>query len=124
MIKEIRKRAIVNEDKVLKEAEWDGIHGVLTNESKENISAENVLSRYRGLWQIEAAFTVDPDLKMRPIFHWTEKRIRAHILICFMAYTLLINLRVKLKKLKINLSIEEIRKRRIKFPTRKYIARK
>lgn len=105
-----KKEGILNEDKVLKEAEWDGIHGVLTNESKENISAENVLSRYRGLWQIEAAFRVNKhDLKMRPIFHWTEKRIRAHILICFMAYTLLINLRVKLKKLKINLSIEEIK---------------
>lgn len=105
-----KKEGSLNEDKILEESKWDGIHGVLTNESIEKISAESVLTRYRGLWQIEAAFRVNKhDLKMRPIFHWTEKRIRAHILICFMAYTLLVNVRTKLKKLKINLSVEEIK---------------
>ena len=68
------------------------------------------MGRYRNLWQIEAAFRVNKhDLKMRPIYHWTEKRIRSHILICFVAYSLTSFVRYKLKKLKINISFEEIR---------------
>jgi len=47
------------------------------------------LSKYRGLWQIEEAFRINKhDLKMRPVYHWTEDRIRAHINICFLAYDL------------------------------------
>jgi transposase len=41
------------------------------------------------LWQIEEAFRISKhDLKMRPIYHWTENRIKAHIAICFLAFTL------------------------------------
>jgi transposase len=45
---------------------------------------------------------------MRPIYHWTEKRIRAHIAICFIAYSLTSFIRYKLHQKDIKLSFEEI----------------
>ena len=43
--------------------------------------------RYRGPWQVEASFRIAKhDLKARPIFHWTPRRVRAHIAIAFMAF--------------------------------------
>ena len=65
---------------------WDGLHGVITNIEDPNIS--EIISHYRGLWQVEETFRVcKHDLKIRPIYHWNPERIRAHIAICFMALT-------------------------------------
>ena len=39
------------------------------------------------LWVVERAFRISKGtLEMRPIFHFTERRIEAHICICFIAY--------------------------------------
>jgi transposase len=79
--------ASINQEKIEADAEWDGLHGVITNATDKTPS--ELLSRYRELWQIEEAFRISKhDLKMRPIFHWTENRIKAHIAICFIAFTL------------------------------------
>lgn len=79
--------ASINQEKIKADAEWDGLHGVITNATDKTSS--ELLSRYRELWQIEEAFRISKhDLKMRPIFHWTENRIKAHIAICFLAFTL------------------------------------
>jgi transposase len=79
--------ASVNQEKIEADAEWDGLHGVITNATDKTPS--DLLSRYRELWQIEEAFRISKhDLKMRPIYHWTENRIKAHIAICFIAFTL------------------------------------
>ena len=79
--------ASVNQEKIKADAQWDGLHGVITNATDKTSS--ELLSRYRELWQIEEAFRLSKhDLKMRPIFHWTENRIKAHIAICFLAFTL------------------------------------
>ena len=49
-----------------------------------------IKARYAELWRIEHGFRVlKSDLRMRPIFHWKEKRIKAHVAICFSAYVLL-----------------------------------
>ena len=104
------KEATLNEARIIEHEKWDGIHAVVTNHLDESLSSQEILKRYRNLWQIEAAFRVNKhDLKMRPIYHWTEKRIRSHILICFTAYSLVAFVKHKLSKLKINLSFEEIR---------------
>jgi transposase len=77
----------VNEEKIGLDARWDGLHGVITN-VRDQTPAE-LLDRYRGLWRIEETFRVSKhDLRMRPIFHWTEERIRAHVAMCFMALAL------------------------------------
>jgi transposase len=57
--------------------------GYLTNTL---LSGVNIYQEYSGLWQIEHAFRVTKGtLELRPIFHFTEKRIKAHICICFVA---------------------------------------
>ncbi len=71
----------VNPDKIAQAQRWDGLHGVITN-----LPATTILSQYRGLWQVEDTFRVSKhDLKVRPIYHWTPKRIEAHIAIAFMS---------------------------------------
>lgn len=81
------KEASINEAKIEQDAQWDGLHGVITNVT--DLTPSEILTRYRGLWQIEESFRISKhDLKMRPIHHWTPDRIRAHISICFMAYAL------------------------------------
>jgi len=43
---------------------------------------------YKSLSDVERAFRClkTVDLKVRPIFHWTEQRVRAHIFLCLLAY--------------------------------------
>ncbi len=75
------------------------------------MSAAELWERYRSLWRAEHGFRVNKhDLKVRPIFHWTPKRIRAHLAIAFMAFACMQHLayRVKLQK-KRPLSPEAIR---------------
>lgn len=76
----------LNEEKIEQDQKWDGLYGVMTN---SKLPEANVISLYKNLWQIEAAFRLNKhDLKVRPIFHWTKDRIEAHIAICFIAFTL------------------------------------
>lgn len=47
----------------------------------------DVVAQYRGLWVVEKAFRISKGtLETRPIFHFSEKRIEAHVCICFVAY--------------------------------------
>lgn len=65
----------------------DGFYGVITNIPPEKMSAEEVYSRYKDLWRIEDAFgELKGPLETRPIFHWTDRRIQAHVLLCVLAY--------------------------------------
>lgn len=73
----------INQSKIKKDAQWDGLHGVITNMTG---ASEDIFAHYKGLWQVEESFRITKhDLQTRPIFHWTPQRIRAHIAICFMA---------------------------------------
>lgn len=76
---------LVKDQEKIKEAErWDGLHGIYTN-IKDHVAVE-LLIQYKGLWQVEETFRISKhDLSMRPIFHWTPRRIKAHIALCFMA---------------------------------------
>ena len=47
------------------------------------------MQQYRGLWQIEQTFRIAKhNLRIRPVFHYTLKRIDAHFAICYMALAL------------------------------------
>jgi len=86
----------VNEEKIAKDAAWDGLHGILTN---SNLSIEEILLRYKNLWVIEESFRINKhSLKMRPIYHFAPKRILAHILICFLTFALARQAQHKLKE--------------------------
>jgi len=53
----------------------------------------------KGLWQVEQAFwTFKTPLELRPIYHWTEQRVRRHIAVCFLVFTLRQILKQRLAK--------------------------
>ena len=63
-----------------------------------------IIQHYHNLWRVELAFRIaKSDLQMRPIYHFKEKTIKAHILICFMALAV-----CKYMELKTNKSTKHI----------------
>lgn len=90
-----KKKYEIDEEKIEKDARYDGLACIATN-TKE-LTTEEVLSAYRQLYKIEQTFrTFKTYLETRPMFHWTEKRIRGHLCLCYIAYTLLSNLQRQL----------------------------
>ena len=74
----------IDEEKIRYAEKWDGLHGVITNVQK--MPAKEAFEQYHGLWQIEESFRLTKhDLRVRPIYHWTPRRIQAHVALCFMA---------------------------------------
>jgi len=65
----------------------DTIDGILMLETTDRaMSAEEVVKRYKELAEIERGWrTLKSSLLLRPVYHWTEPRIRAHIFICVLA---------------------------------------
>ena len=89
----------VDEEKLQKEALWDGLHGIMTNTKDKDMKPEEALSHYHGLWQVENSFRIEKhDIRVRPVFHWTSKRIKAHIAICFLAFALIRFVQYKIKQ--------------------------
>ena len=83
------------------------LYGVCTNRKHE--AAKELLNMYRSLWKIEELFRINKHtLKMRPIYHRLSRRIRAHILICFLAYTVLRHTEIVLKKAGLHFSPQEL----------------
>ena len=60
------------------------------------MSAPGIRQHYAQLWQIEQGFRVlKHTLAVRPIYHWTKSRVRAHVVICYVAFALLRILRFR-----------------------------
>lgn len=102
-----------DEEKLLLESRWDGLHGVYTNDS--NLPLQEILTQYRNLWHVEAAFRVNKhDLKVRPVYHWSPDRVRAHLGIAFAAYALVAMLEYRVSLQYKGMSPEEIRHNLVK----------
>lgn len=78
----------INQSRIAEEAALDGIYVVRTSVKKEQLCSDDVVRSYKALSQVERAFRSmkNIDLKVRPIFHHTEPRVRAHVLLCMLAY--------------------------------------
>lgn len=77
----------IDDEKVASAAQWDGFHGVLTNMAEAN--HQEILDFYRRLWIIEESFRINKHtLEMRPVYHHVPRRIKAHILLCYVAFAL------------------------------------
>lgn len=73
-------------DKIKKDEQFDGFIAISTN---THIDAKDVLEQYKQLYKIEHSFrTLKAHLEIRPMFHWTDKRIEGHICMCYIAFTL------------------------------------
>jgi hypothetical protein len=71
-----------------REAALDGIYVLRTNVKKEVLSAEDTVVTYKSLSQVERAFRTmkGMDIRIRPIRHFTEDHVRAHLFLCMLAY--------------------------------------
>jgi transposase len=76
------------DEKIAAEAALDGLYVIRTSLAAETLSAEQTVSSYKGLARVERAFRSlkSVDLKVRPIYHWKDDRIRAHVFLCMLAY--------------------------------------
>ena len=82
-------------EKFQNDAKWDGLKGYITN---TNLSEKKIIDNYNHLWKIEKAFRISKhDLKIRPIYHRLETRIKTHIIISFVAYKVYKELERQLK---------------------------
>ena len=80
-------RLTLNRDKITQEELLDGKY--LITSSDDSLTAEDIVRGYKALWRIERAFR---DLKhvldIRPVHHRLSDRIRAHVLLCWLALLL------------------------------------
>jgi transposase len=76
------------QDEIAREELLDGIYVVRTSEPSERLTAADGVRSYKRLALVEQAFRClkGIDLLVRPIHHRTADRVRAHILLCLLAY--------------------------------------
>ena len=97
----------LNKNAVLEDERWDGIFGVCTNIS--SLDPSQLFSSYKRLWKIEESFRINKHtLKMRPIYHRLTERIKAHLLICFLCYTILRYIEIFLRSKDCNYGSQKI----------------
>jgi hypothetical protein len=87
------------EDAIRREQERDGIYVIRTSETAENLEAADCVRTYKSLALVERAFRClkSLDLLVRPIRHRVDPRVRAHILLCMLAYYVEWHMRQALK---------------------------
>ena len=78
----------LDDDKVSAEAALDGLYVIRTSVPAPRLATDDVVRSYKMLSQVEQAFrslkTID--LEVRPIRHWVEDRVKAHIFLCMLAH--------------------------------------
>jgi transposase len=78
---------------------------------RKDFTNEQIVSAYRNAWHVEKAFRQMKDTKhltVRPLFHWTDEKIRVHIFTCVLAYRLCSLLVKELDEMGITISIDRM----------------
>ena len=87
------------DDAIAAEAALDGLYVIRTSLPKDQLDAPAAVAAYKSLANVERAFrsmkTVD--LNVRPVFHYSEQRVRAHVFLCMLAYYVEWHMRRRLK---------------------------
>jgi transposase len=85
----------------------DGIYLIRTNLHEED--PEKLWEQYIQLTEVESAFrTLKSDVGLRPVYHWTEKRVEAHVMLAFLAYAMWVCLKWTLKSVATGLSPRQV----------------
>ena len=96
----------LDEEKIKAEELYDGKFVLQTN---TNLDWKEIVSAYKDLWQVESAFrTLKSELEMGPIYHQTERGIRAHIFVCFLALLCKIILQKELQAINANITVNQV----------------
>jgi len=83
---------------IAEEAALDGLYAVRTSLPEETLDDAATVRAYKSLSMVERAFRClkTVDLRIRPIHHWLEERVRAHVFLCMLAYYVEWNMRTRL----------------------------
>lgn len=75
-------------ESIERESQLDGIYVIRTSEPEDSLSAADTVRGYKNLTLVEQLFRTlkGLDIRVRPIRHRLEKRVRAHIFLCLLAY--------------------------------------
>jgi hypothetical protein len=75
-------------DSIERERDLDGIYVIRTSEPEDRLSAADAVRGYKDLAQVERVFRTlkGLDIRVRPIRHRIDRRVRAHIFLCLLAY--------------------------------------
>jgi hypothetical protein len=75
-------------ERIAKEAALDGLYVIRSSVAKEVLGPDETVRAYKDLSKVERAFRCikTVDLKIRPIHHWLEQRVRSHVFLCMLAY--------------------------------------
>ena len=97
---------VVDEELVAADARWDGLKGYISN---AELPAQEIVAAYHQLYNVEQSFRITKSkLEVRPMFHFTRKRIEAHICICFVALKVYRELDRLMKKNNMNMSVDTV----------------
>jgi hypothetical protein len=95
----------LNPTKIENDAKLDGIKGFITNDF--TLKPNDVIEHYQNQYEVERAFRISKtDLKIRPIYHRLETRIKAHILISFVSYAIYKEFERKIKLAKLDIKFK------------------
>ena len=87
-----------DQGRIAEEAALDGLYVIRTSAPSKAMVSEQAVRAYKDLAKVERAFrslkTID--LKVRPIYHWLDDRIRGHVFLCMLAYYVEWHMRQKL----------------------------
>lgn len=96
----------IDMEKVTEDSKWDGWKGYITN---TNINSKDIISQYNGLWVVERSFRISKGtLEMRPMFHFTERRIEAHVCLCFVALKVYKEFERLLRMIEFEMSVDKV----------------
>ncbi len=97
----------IDEEKIKKEQDNFGYFYIVTNKVK--MKPADIMAAYKSLYKIEESFRLlKTNLKSRPVYHFKERRIRSHFLICYLTLVIQRLLEYKLEKCGVKLSTHEI----------------
>ena len=108
-----KSKPTLNKSAIEQSERTDGFFGIITN--TDNLSSEEIITNYKQLWKVENSFReLKGTLKTRPMFHWTDKRILGHLVVCFLSYLCEAYFAKKLHQRNITLKDKAITDKRIK----------
>jgi transposase len=88
-----------DEEAIEKRKAIEGKYVLQTSLDPEKYPAEKVDEHYRSLMKTERAFRhIKSYLKIRPVYHYKRERVRAHVLICFLAYYLVKKMELEMRE--------------------------
>jgi transposase len=94
---------------IKEDSKFDGLLGLLTN--NKDLQGESLAGKYKELWKIEESFRLmKSQLEVRPMFHWSDKRISGHLMLCFLAFVVMRELERKTKEYGIKNSLGKMLK--------------